>query len=783
MSAGQSRLHAARMRNIVQALALHVAAHPLGRRLLLLYYNLALRVLALALRARPEVLGIYERTKKRAGTSRPGMSDLDVTVVIDAAGGSAAALRFVSGFWRLYDGLRRAFPMLGEIEILTRPAFEDLLAFGPSLGSAIKRIRPVYQRVDLIGAFDPASVPPREPQYLRRVIHRAVVFRYLRFVLPRTIQYVREPTRLNHARMRHVHEQMAYRVEALGARIAAAAEPLPSFVRLLAAIQPPPSSADPRPAVLAPDAPVVAIPPACRRFSAALLASLDDEVRAGVSIVAWNCFGVEGRCTMAVIVPDELREADLLNLFDAHRRAVAELEVELGQALHDYPLAMPALVTSSAWRAWMATQPFEHAEFAARGHTLHGCPPELGPPMLADCTDFVVNEYTSLLSLHNNWRGQNEAGVAALYRELIDQMDVYLHGLAGEAIRFDYPRQRERKAGGVADLHAAFADRLVRLRAAIVDHLRAAQARRRLGRSARPLASIVVPAFNAEATLGDCIESILSGDVEDIELIICSDGSDDRTEDLVRDWERRDARVRLVACEERQGPAHARNRAIAAATAPFVFFTDADVVADRSWIAEGLAAFSEPDVVGVEGDVFLLQAPADVRDKVPINPFYEKGTPPGRLNVPGQDFAASNIAYRRETLDALGGFNAARYLNGREDTDLGWRALRQGRIAYRPAMRVKHQRSRWSMGGLLVNACRYAQDVKFLRDHGMFFFRRGRVLHPELLRMLVWPPLTVRRLAPRSIGDVAFLMPFYVYLVLLRLHIWRAGWREGMLVL
>lgn len=98
-----------------------------------------------------------------------------------------------------------------------------------------------------------------------------------------------------------------------------------------------------------------------------------------------------------------------------------------------------------------------------------------------------------------------------------------------------------------------------------------------------PIASIVVPAFNAARTLSETLESLLSQTIRDYEVIIVNDGSTDNTLEIARGFTD-DARVRIVT-QPNRGLAGARNAGIAAARGKYIGFCDADDI----WMPEKLA--------------------------------------------------------------------------------------------------------------------------------------------------------------------------------------------------
>ena len=91
-----------------------------------------------------------------------------------------------------------------------------------------------------------------------------------------------------------------------------------------------------------------------------------------------------------------------------------------------------------------------------------------------------------------------------------------------------------------------------------------------------PTVSILVPAHNCEATIGTALRSILSQTWQNVEVIVVDDASTDGTAEAVREFERTDARVRLVPAGTNGGAYVSRNLALNEATGEFVTCHDAD---------------------------------------------------------------------------------------------------------------------------------------------------------------------------------------------------------------
>ncbi len=90
------------------------------------------------------------------------------------------------------------------------------------------------------------------------------------------------------------------------------------------------------------------------------------------------------------------------------------------------------------------------------------------------------------------------------------------------------------------------------------------------------LVSVIMPAYNAEKTIGLAIMSVLAQTHEDFELIVINDCSKDRTEEIVREFAEKDARVILLSNEVNSGVSISRNRGIQIANGAYIAFLDSD---------------------------------------------------------------------------------------------------------------------------------------------------------------------------------------------------------------
>ena len=109
--------------------------------------------------------------------------------------------------------------------------------------------------------------------------------------------------------------------------------------------------------------------------------------------------------------------------------------------------------------------------------------------------------------------------------------------------------------------------------------------------------SIVMPAYNAAATIPAAIDSLLAQTHAAFELLVVDDCSRDGTAAIVRDYAARDPRVRLIARTENTGAAACMNAGVELSSHAWVAIFDADAIAPADWLARAatVAAAAEAE--------------------------------------------------------------------------------------------------------------------------------------------------------------------------------------------
>ena len=121
--------------------------------------------------------------------------------------------------------------------------------------------------------------------------------------------------------------------------------------------------------------------------------------------------------------------------------------------------------------------------------------------------------------------------------------------------------------------------------------------------------SIIVPTYNVEKYIHECMDSVMNQTYTNLEIILVDDGSTDRTPELVNNIV--DERVRYYSNCENVGPSGARNRGIDLARGTYVAFQDSDDVWNKDKIEKQVIRVpsSNNDLSSLEGNIYhsLLQ--------------------------------------------------------------------------------------------------------------------------------------------------------------------------------
>lgn len=133
----------------------------------------------------------------------------------------------------------------------------------------------------------------------------------------------------------------------------------------------------------------------------------------------------------------------------------------------------------------------------------------------------------------------------------------------------------------------------------------------------QPLISIIIPVYNVEKYLPECLDSLLAQTYPNFELICVNDGSPDGSQNILEQYARKDSRVR-VFCRENGGVSSARNFGLEQAWGEYIGFVDPDDLVKPDYLERmyQVAAEGNPLVV-CEFEKFWDENTPEIDEKTP----------------------------------------------------------------------------------------------------------------------------------------------------------------------
>ena len=216
--------------------------------------------------------------------------------------------------------------------------------------------------------------------------------------------------------------------------------------------------------------------------------------------------------------------------------------------------------------------------------------------------------------------------------------------------------------------------------------------------------SVIIPAYNAAATLPKLLASLAAQTYRrPFEVIVVDDNSDDTTAEIATSVD-----CRLIRLTENRGPAYCRNIGVRNASGKILIFTDSDCNVDREWLERIDGCFSLDDTDCVMGRLVLLPSGL-LGDSISALGFPAGGSLGFEkiwyVNDEGytNSLSSCNFAIKRHVLAAAKGFDESFPYAGGEDSVLAYRLIRMhyrikycpNVVAYHPARDTLQSFARW----------------------------------------------------------------------------------------
>lgn len=199
-----------------------------------------------------------------------------------------------------------------------------------------------------------------------------------------------------------------------------------------------------------------------------------------------------------------------------------------------------------------------------------------------------------------------------------------------------------------------------------------------------PKVSVIIPAYNAEKTIGKCLQALIGQfyPAGSYEIIVVDDGSTDNTGKIAKEHD-----IHYIR-QDNQGPAAARNRGCREARGGILLFTDSDCVPDADWIKEMVKPFKDSKVMAVKGAYRTKQKNIVARfAQLEFEERFEILKRAESIDM----IDTYSAGFRKEAFIQMGGFDTSFPVANNEDTELSYRMSKSGfKMVFNPGAIVYH---------------------------------------------------------------------------------------------
>lgn len=188
-----------------------------------------------------------------------------------------------------------------------------------------------------------------------------------------------------------------------------------------------------------------------------------------------------------------------------------------------------------------------------------------------------------------------------------------------------------------------------------------------------PLVSVVVAAYNAEAYISECIDSIIKQTYPNWELIICDDASNDKTRIICNGYAETHDNIKVIYNETNKHAAYSRNRCIELASGELIAIQDADDLSEKNRLE------LEVEAILTSKSDFVSSAHYLFDGEGVYSTYYPKEKYPSKKSfLSGLPFCHAATMFKQECIKGINGYRDDKFTIRNEDYDLFMRLYASG---------------------------------------------------------------------------------------------------------
>lgn len=268
--------------------------------------------------------------------------------------------------------------------------------------------------------------------------------------------------------------------------------------------------------------------------------------------------------------------------------------------------------------------------------------------------------------------------------------------------------------------------------------------------------SIIIPAHNEELYIGKCIFSLLNQSYKDYEIIIVNDGSTDQTKLIVKNFQKKSKKIKLISFQKGHSAAFARNRGAEKARGEILVFIDADQSVDKDFLNKLEKIFQSKKIDALVGKV-LGASKTFIGKCYAARKWLFWLTRQDKTQILTKAKPGCIFSIKKKVFLNLKGYNEAIFY--REDSDFANRTKGKYKVLLDPKIIIYHydpkdfkemvRHAKWVGKGL-------ATDIKYFGFSKDSFKRLSEIIFWPvflliiLLSLFLWPvrPLLISILFP-----------------------------------
>ena len=205
-----------------------------------------------------------------------------------------------------------------------------------------------------------------------------------------------------------------------------------------------------------------------------------------------------------------------------------------------------------------------------------------------------------------------------------------------------------------------------------------------------PKTSLIIPAWNAELTIEDCLLSAIKANRSPNEIIVVDDLSTDNTVNIINRLEKEHSSIKLLKLDNNIGPAAARDHGVKFASGDIIFFTDSDTLILNNTFENCLNTIEKYKVDAVSGIYHpkpINKGAAQLYKALFFYYQFARHKEPFRYET----FNGQIAAIKKEVYIKTGGYNKdILWGMDNENEEFGRRIIKNNTLLLDPAFQVKH---------------------------------------------------------------------------------------------